>query len=203
MFIPLLIFGKLAEDVWDDGGFDWDIPILQMIHQSATLSRDTLMVFVTRLGGLRVMVPFAGAIFLLLLIRKRLNEALFLTLAVGGTAVINVLAKLFFHRTRPNLWVSPVPEYDYGFPSGHAMGTMAMIAALIILTWSTQYRWLIVILGSMFVFGVGISRLYLGVHFPSDVMAGWAASLIWVIGVYQILSNRFVQAWISQRRYWN
>ena len=132
IFIPLLIFGKLAEEVWDHEGFNWDIPILNFIHGFATPVRDSLMVLITDAGGVRVMVAVAGAIFLLLLLRRRQAHALFFSLAVGGAAVLNFLAKLFFRRTRPHLWISPVSEHDYGFPSGHAMGSMAVITAIII-----------------------------------------------------------------------
>ena len=191
IFIPLLVFGKLAEEVWEHEGFDWDIPILHFIHRFATPVRDNLMVLITDAGGIKVMVPVAGAIFLMLLLRRRQGHALFFSLAIGGAAVLNFLAKLFFRRTRPHLWISPVSEHDYGFPSGHAMGSMAVITALVILTWSTRWRWPILIFGSLFVLAVGLSRLYLGVHFPSDIMAGWVASLAWVMGVYMILSNRF------------
>lgn len=200
VLIPLLIFGKLVEDVWDDGGFDWDIPLLLFIHSYATPDRDAVVVFITRLGSIRMMLLFAAAIFLILLKLKQQRKALFFLLAAGGAILINVLAKLFFHRARPTLWMSPAPEEDYSFPSGHAMGTMAVISALVILTWSTRWRWLILILAGLFVLAVGLSRVYLGVHFPSDIIAGWSASLAWVTGVYQTLSSQFLQSWLSQRR---
>lgn len=200
VLLPLLIFGKLVEDVWEDGGFDWDIPLLQFIHLYATPARDAVVIFITRLGSIRVMLLFTAAIFLILLNLKQQGKALFFLVATGGAIVINVLAKLFFHRPRPTLWMSPVPEDDYSFPSGHAMGTMAAIASLIILTWSTRWRWPILILGGLFVFAVGLSRVYLGVHFPSDILAGWSASLAWVTGVYHILSSQFFQSWLGQRR---
>ena len=200
VFIPLLIFGKLVEEVWDDKGFDWDIPLLQFIHSYATPARDAVVVFITRLGSIRVMLLFTAAIFLILLKLKQQRKALFFLLAAGGAMVINFLAKLFFHRARPTLWMSPAPEDDYSFPSGHAMGTMAVISAIAILTWPTRWRWPMLILGGLFVLTVGLSRVYLGVHFPSDIMAGWSASLAWVTGLYQIFSSQFLQSWLSQRR---
>jgi undecaprenyl-diphosphatase len=113
--------------------------------------------------------------------------AAFFTVAVAGAWSINIMAKLLFQRVRPALWQSPVPEHDYSFPSGHAMLSMAIAGSLIILAWPTCLRWPALIGGSIGVLGIGLSRLYLGVHYPSDIIAGWCASLLWVTGVYLIL----------------
>jgi undecaprenyl-diphosphatase len=107
----------------------------------------------------------------------------FFFLSVVGAGCLNLLAKLAFGRTRPDLWVSIAPEADYSFPSGHAMATMAMGAAVICLAWPTRQRWVVVALAVPFVIGIGLSRLYLGVHFPSDILGGWCASVAWVSGL--------------------
>jgi undecaprenyl-diphosphatase len=78
-------------------------------------------------------------------------------------------------------------ELDYGFPSGHAMSSMSFIAALVILTWGTRWCWLVLLSGSLFVVTIGWTRLYLGVHFPSDVLAGWMVSLAWAIGLSLVI----------------
>jgi membrane-associated phospholipid phosphatase len=128
----------------------------------------------------------------LLALRHRGN-ALFWAVAMGGTGVLNSGAKLFFRRERPELWLSPAPEHTYSFPSGHAMGSMALVAALAVLAWPTRWRWWAIILGGAFTLSVGFSRVYLGVHFPSDVVAGWSASLAWVLGLSQLAYGRLVK----------
>lgn len=198
VLIPLLVFGKSAEEVSREGGFDHDVPALRLIHQYANSNLDGLMIFVTRLGGLLFMVPFAAAVLILLVRSKYWHGAKFFSLAVGGAGVINILVKALFHRDRPTLWLSPAPEFDYGFPSGHSMLTMAFMTALVLLTWRTRWRWPVLVCGGLFVLAVGLSRVYLGVHFPSDVLAGWSASLAWVSGVYLVLSSTGKLRWPQQ-----
>jgi undecaprenyl-diphosphatase len=183
----LFIFGQLAEEVWEREGFAWDDSILLFINSHATPSRDVFFLTITFLGAARVMVPFTIGVFLVLLSKRRALDALFFGLACWGAMILNLLAKALFGRARPDLWVSPAPETTLSFPSGHAMTSMAVVAALVTLAWPTRWRWPVLIGGVLFVLTVGLSRLYLGVHFPSDVLAGWSASLVWVASVYGIV----------------
>ena len=186
VFAPLVVFGELAEDVWVREGFAWDTPLLWGIHAYANPSLDTLMLLITNVGAPIPMIGFVAVLLGLLLWRRRYGAAAFVAVAVGGAALLNVLAKALFQRHRPALWSQLSPESDYGFPSGHAMGSLAVVAALVIVLWATRWWWLALGIGGLFVLLVGLSRLYLGVHYPSDILAGWCASLIWVTGVYHL-----------------
>jgi undecaprenyl-diphosphatase len=64
---------------------------------------------------------------------------------------------------------------------------MTFIAALVILTWGSRWYWLILVVGSSFVVAIAWTRLYLGVHFPSDILAGWMVAIAWAIGVSVVL----------------
>jgi membrane-associated phospholipid phosphatase len=183
--LPLTAFGALARDVWTQGGIGWDEPILRYVHRHATPGRDTAMEVVSAAGYAYGVVPMAFVVAAVLLALRQRGNALFWAVAVGGAGALNQGAKLFFHRTRPDLWLSPAPEHTYSFPSGHAMGSMALVAALAVLAWPTRWRWWALVGGSVFTLLVGFSRVYLGVHYPSDVVAGWSASLAWVLGVSQ------------------
>ena len=185
---PLVVFGGLAEDVWSREGFAWDGPLLWAIHARATPTLDALMLLLTDVGAPLPMIALVALLLALLVWRRRYGEATFATVAVGGAALLNVLAKALFQRHRPELWPQLTPETDYGFPSGHAMGSLAVVATLVIVLWPTRWRWLALGVGGIFVLLVGLSRLYLGVHYPSDILAGWCASLAWVSGVYQLRS---------------
>jgi undecaprenyl-diphosphatase len=138
-------------------------------------------------------IPIGLLVLLLFVRRRRWGDALFWGLAVGGAGVLNFAAKQLFERIRPNLWLSIAPETTYSFPSGHAMGSMALVAALVVLLWPTRWRWLTLLVGSFFVLMVGLSRVYLGVHYPSDIVAGWTASLAWVVGVSVVLYGRLTK----------
>jgi membrane-associated phospholipid phosphatase len=184
VFLPLQVFGDLAEDVWEnEGGFPWDVPILLAIHRTASPQLDVFAATLTKFGVFWGVFPVALVIGLVLLFQRRWRSLTYLIITLLGSIVINRTAKVLLHRVRPQLWSSPAPEYDYGFPSGHAMSSMTFVAVLVILSWNTRWRWAVLFIGSVFVLAIGWTRLYLGVHFPSDILAGWMASIAWAAGV--------------------
>lgn len=184
VFLPLQIFGDLAEDVWErEGGFPWDVPILLAIHSTASPQLDAFAIVLTRFGVFWGVLPVAIGVLVVLFRRRQWHALAYFLVTMVGSGVINRTVKVLLHRVRPHLWPSPAPELDYGFPSGHAMASMTLVAALVILTWKTRWRWWVLGLGSVFVLAIGWTRLYLGVHYPSDVLAGWMVSIAWAIGV--------------------
>lgn len=191
--LPLVAFGNLAQDVYRRGGIGWDVPILRYVHRHSTPGRDAVTTFISDIGHLYGVVPMAVLIVVALLVVRRRGNALFFAVAMVGAGTLNSGAKMFFQRTRPDLWLSPSPEHTYSFPSGHSMGSMAFAAALAVLAWPTRWRWWAIVLGGTFTLLVGFSRVYLGVHFPSDVVAGWSASLAWVLGLSQLAYGRLVK----------
>jgi membrane-associated phospholipid phosphatase len=142
---------------------------------------DRAMRAISTVGSARVLVPVAAAVVLALLVRRRPLHALLVTVASLGAA-FNPPLKELFHRARPHLFAPRAAEGGYGFPSGHAMTSMAIVGGLCALAWRTRARWPALAAGGLLVLAVGASRVELGVHYPSDVLAGWALSLAWVIG---------------------
>lgn len=187
VLLPLLLFGLLAEDVIEHEPFGFDDSLLLYVHRWATPGLDRFMLWMSLLGYQYGVVPMDLAVCLWLLLRRRLRSALFFGLAVGGAGLLNQLAKGLFGRERPKLWSSLAPEATFSFPSGHAMGAMALGATLALLLWPTRWRYPMLVSGSLFVFLVGVSRVYLGVHYPSDVLAGWMAGWAWVMGLSAVL----------------
>lgn len=190
VLLPLMLLGAVAEDVAEKEIFSFDQPLLMALHARSSAFLDSVMYAATEIGSALGLVPLCAAVFLYLWRRAQRREASFWLLAVGGAAAINFLAKQGFARVRPALWISRVQEHTYSFPSGHAMATMATAAALCVLLWPTRWRWLAIAVGAVFVLLVGSSRVYFGVHYPSDILAGWAASLAWVLGLKLLFDLR-------------
>ena len=191
VYVPLQVFGELAEEVWEnEGGFPWDVPILLIIHTTTQPRLDVFATTVTKFGVFWGVFPVATVISLVLLSRQQWRSLVYLSTTLLGSIVINRTAKVVLHRVRPHLWASPAPELDYGFPSGHAMSSMTLVAALVILTWGTRWCWFVLIFGSLCVLAIGWTRLYLGVHYPSDILAGWMVSVAWAAGVSLVFRLR-------------
>jgi len=194
IYLPLQIFGLLAVEVWKNGGsFPWDLPVLMAIHSTARAQLDVIAVTLTKFASGRVVFPVVVVIGLVLLIQRRWRSLTYLLTTEIGSVIINRTVKEFMHRVRPQLWDSLAPELDFSFPSGHSMISMTLVATLVILTWGSLWCWVVVIVGSLFVLAIGWTRLYLGVHFPSDILAGWMVSIAWAIGVSLIIRPHWTQ----------
>lgn len=191
---PLYAFGELAEDVRAGQAFTWDEPVLLYAHSFSSPWLDRVMLFFSRVGYAFGVIPLDFGITIALLVLRRWRSAFFFGIAAGGATLLNGGAKLAFGRVRPALWASIAPETTFSFPSGHAMASTALVAAICVLVWSTRWRWVALTLGSIFVVMVCLSRVYLGVHYPSDVLAGCMASLAWVMGVSMSFYGRTSRA---------
>jgi membrane-associated phospholipid phosphatase len=184
VYVPLQIFAVLAIYIRrSTEGLVWDSTLLQAIHAAAMPQLDRLARILTGLGVFWGVLPVSTIIGVGLLYRQRWRSLLFLSATLLGSAAINLVAKLLFHRGRPQLWQPFSPELDYSFPSGHAMSSMSFAVVVTILCWNSRWRWPIAALGGGFVGIIGWTRLYLGVHYPSDVLAGWLLALAWAVGV--------------------
>ena len=198
LLLPLWGFAELAEEVHEGEGFPFDLPMLRFAHAMATGGMDRFLLLVSALGYEWFVVPFDVLLVLVLAWRRRVREGLFAALALGGSALLNVAAKQVFARARPELWASLAPEQTFSFPSGHAMGSMTLAWVLVLLAWHTRWRWPALLLALPFAVLVGLSRVYLGVHFPSDILAGWTAASVWAVASFLAVFHHHRHPW--QRR---
>jgi undecaprenyl-diphosphatase len=190
--LSVFAFLGMASEVLEHEAIFGDVEILRFAHSHSTWLLDAVALAVTQGGSGNVLVPVGLAVFGYLLSQKRRTGALFWAASVTGASVLNLLAKQLFARSRPDLWVSIAPEPTYSFPSGHAMNSLAAAGAILVLTWDSTERLKIAAGLLLFVLLVGISRVYLGVHFPSDVLAGWAFSALWLTLVAFFFRNERV-----------
>ena len=191
LVLPWVVFVNVAEDIWESGGFIGDKQILAFLHAHATPGLDQLALALTAIGDPLPMGVLAGLLTAGLAGWGTRRQAWFFGLSVGGAMALNLLVKLVFARPRPALWHSLKPAFYYSFPSGHAMGAAAVATALGFLLWQHRGQWPAWVLGAVFTLGVGWSRVYLGVHFPSDVLAGWTGSVGWVAALHVLFSPAF------------
>lgn len=190
MLAPLLLVADLTEDVFRGGGFPWDQGLLNWYAAHRTPGLTAAARALALIGGVRVLPLVTAAIGLALYRFGTRAHTWFLVAAVGGATLLNVLAKLVFQRPRPDQLLAVLAEPGYSFPSGHAMANMALGVA-VALIFSRSRSWPLAVLGVLWGLAVGISRNYLGVHYPTDVLAGFATSTAWVTGLYLILSRRW------------
>jgi membrane-associated phospholipid phosphatase len=153
------------------------------IHDHDTHWLDVIMIGFTTIGSGPCLYA-AIALVSLLALRRRLWPLSVILLANALlTLLTNVLLKLWFVRARPTLFDEITRPETFSFPSGHAMSAMAVYGAIgaVLIGLYPRKRWLIVAACTLVIGGVGLSRIYLGVHWPLDVLAGFAASVPFVV----------------------
>lgn len=179
----LFVVAKLAEEVLEKEAFAFDTSFLLWLHQFANPSIDNLMLFITNLGNPRTVVIVAGVTLGTLLWRRYRVETYIFVLTCLGALVLNTGLKLFFSKPRPQLWKLLISEKSFSFPSGHALGSMVMYGfiAYILTTHYPKISQIIYVLAVILIAAIGISRLYLGVHWPTDVIAGYGVGFLWLM----------------------
>ncbi|MEQ1880313.1 MAG: phosphatase PAP2 family protein [Burkholderiales bacterium] len=183
--VAVLLCGAAAVCAAGDcGSIAWDLRVLEWFSSIGTPVFDSLFSAMTWLGSLWLLFPAALILVIVLAMRGRAMDALRFSVAFGGSCALAYGAKYLVGRPRPSDGDALVTmPSDPSFPSGHAMQITAFaLAAVWLLAPQPQRRhWFAAAL--MLIALVGASRLYLQVHFPSDVVAGTIAAALWVLAV--------------------
>ncbi|MBD2120631.1 phosphatase PAP2 family protein [Trichocoleus sp. FACHB-262] len=176
-------FAEIADEVLEKETQAFDTTILLSLRELHNPLLDRLMIAITFLGEPTELTIMSLALGAWLLWRGQRSEATTLAIAAAGAAGLNVLLKDVFARARPALWARIVDVKYYSFPSGHAMLSVVVYGLLGYLLATHFKRWRVGILIStaVLIAAIGFSRLYLGVHWPTDVLAGYAAGLVWLM----------------------
>ncbi len=190
-------FAEITEEVIGGESRRFDRAVLLWIDANVPDWLDAPMRLVTTLGYYWVVIPLmVAAVAAFYLLRWRLSAVLLFVSTAGGVVLTTVL-KAVFQRSRPEIVESGYTASFYSFPSGHATVAVGFYGALtLILAYRLRglARWAVALVGAVLVLSIGFSRLYLGVHYPTDVLAGFLAAPLWLVNV------GFVYAlWISIR----
>lgn len=172
------IFLWLAGEVLERETFPLDAPLLLLVHRLSTPWLDMLMIGISWIGspGAFLVTPIA---MVWLWRQRRLVAALTLVVSTVGAGLLNLWLKLFFARPRPSIFPPVIIDTSYSFPSGHTMGAVALYGFLAYMFWQQRRRvW--ALLAMLFVLLIALSRIYLGVHYPSDILGALAVSIIWL-----------------------
>lgn len=189
VLLALLSFFKLAGDVYYTGSLAWDVPVSLAMQQYQSIFLDTLMVIATYFGG-EAIVIMAAIIFVGFWWNGQPRYALFSVIALVGSVGLGQLLKSIFMRPRPNLFTPLVHAAGYSFPSGHTLAAISLYGFWAFALWQARERGIALCAGILAV-SIGISRVYLGVHYASDVLASWAVGAIWLTVIYWLCFSNF------------
>jgi|SRR6056297_914286 len=188
--LAVMVFVQIADEVLE-GEWRWlDEELLLSLRTPGQLDDpigpawvEEVVRDITALGGLGVVVLVTAAVCGYLVLARARAQALLVLVAVAGGAGISTLLKLLFDRARPDLVAHGMHAYQASFPSGHSMVSAVVyltLGALLARLQSRRREQIYVMsIAAALVVLVGLSRVYLGVHWPSDVAAGWAAGAGW------------------------
>lgn len=183
----LLFFAWLAEGVLHGRTQQFDDHIRMLVHGHANPKVTAVMRGISLMGSPASLIALGALVMVILVRTERPRTAILFLIAVLGAELLDQLLKLLFHRTRPVAFFGLSQPIGYSFPSGHSLvscvffGVMAAFAAA--RTQSRARRWLYYIVAGLLTAAIGFSRIYLGVHYLSDVLAGYAAAAVWVFSV--------------------
>jgi membrane-associated phospholipid phosphatase len=197
--VMMLTLAEVHEHLGGPRMEHWDEQLQDHIHGDTTPRMTRLMFALTRIGSPQVLAPAIPALAALLWWRRLRHAAVVWLIATGGAGALVGVLKLHFRRVRPDLPWAFVHEPSFSFPSGHSVFAVVVYGMLIYLgmrhlprDWE---RLAVLPVAGALIFGIGVSRIYLGAHYPSDVAAGYFVGVVWLTAV--IGSDRYVRREIS------
>ncbi len=182
----VIAFGAIADAVTDgDVLTTWDARLNRWFNENSSPPLTRAVELFTHVGSGLWLIPLATVAVGILASRRAWADALLVAMTTAGALVINPIFKEVFSRPRPALHDPDLTLRTFSFPSGHSMGSAAVYGALAIVL-ARRLRgavWapLVVAAAVLIVLLVGASRVYLGAHYPTDVVAGWILGLAWLL----------------------
>ncbi len=183
----ILLFAYMTKVVFSTTDYlAFDLVIIDWVQSFVSDTATFVMLIITEIGFIYVIFPvMLITLYILLFKKKHYWEAVMLIASLGGGDLIKVTIKNIVQRERPT-FLQLAEESSFSFPSGHTMAAITFWGMFAYIVWinlpeRTGLRTFVAIVAPMIILLIGISRIYLGVHFPSDVVAGYAIGGAWLI----------------------
>jgi undecaprenyl-diphosphatase len=178
---------KIHDEILEASFRYWDQAIQSWVHGLARPMLTQVMLGLSWIGSTYALVPAVAMAAGLLWWRRMKNDAVLVVAAALGGVALNEVMKLYFKRLRPDLPWAFVHEQSFSFPSGHSVLAIVMYGIIVYKTLDKLHsRWArtaLMVAAFLMVVGIGVSRVYLGVHYPSDVAAGYFVGAVWLAAV--------------------
>ena len=182
----LLLFVWLADEVRHGATQHIDDRIRMLVHTWASPALTAAMRGFSLVGTPAVLITLGVVLIMLLAPTERARTLVRFAITIAGAEALDQILKLGFHRTRPATFFGVREPMGYSFPSGHALVSLVFFGALAMLaarTGSRTWRWSCYVAAAVMIGAIGMSRIYLGMHYPSDVLGGYAAGTVWLATV--------------------
>jgi membrane-associated phospholipid phosphatase len=170
----------LAVWIAEEGTVPGERRVLIRMHDASGTTLDRVAQATNDITNLTPLVVVAAGVLVALLVMRRWREAAYFLAAVAVVWSVNPVLKDIVRRSRPDLWPLPESVSQYGFPSGHAANTAALIGGLVMILRTRRARVIGAAVGAVVLVIVGLSQLILGLHYPSDLVAGWLWAFAWI-----------------------
>jgi membrane-associated phospholipid phosphatase len=161
-----------------------DLSVLRYLYSLRTEYLNNIFLFFTVLGSAAFISVFIAFLGLYLVFRKKIRELIFLAISIGGTYATVYVLKIIIGRARPAYDIAFYIENSLSFPSAHAAIASAFYGSLaFLLLGLTKERWqkkVVLIVSGLLILFIGLSRMYLGVHYLSDVIGGYIVGSVWL-----------------------
>jgi undecaprenyl-diphosphatase len=189
--LALILFVWLALDVTRGDAMRLDTPIREAVHARSSPPLTAMMRGVSLIGSEVVLVPLGVILVWRLVAAKRRRAAVVFGVAALGAEALDQIMKLLFDRPRPEPFFGLASPITHSFPSGHAMVSCCFFGVLAVILAAREpsraRRISIFAAAAILVALMGFSRVYLGFHYPTDVLAGYAAAVVWLAVVRAVL----------------
>jgi undecaprenyl-diphosphatase len=185
--VALMLLSWLGREILTGVTPIFDERIRAVVHSFASPGLTTIMIALSTYGGPTSLSIIGVVLALAFLVKDWQRGALLVVVTMAGAGLLDVLLKQSFGRARPAAFFEYPLPVSHSFPSGHAFFAASFLGGLAVLvSGRVSSRWVRVavwLLAGVLILLIGMSRVYLGVHYPSDVLAGYAAATVWVAAV--------------------